>query len=93
VARLTTCCKQTPTQPTNNPDTWSCPNCRRNNPATHPDLNDKRLHNRRIPWKSLMRDGYNPHEVMEQAQREGEFRIAHRAQERARRKPTRGKTK
>lgn len=43
------------------------------------DLTDPRFHKRKIHWASLVRDGYNPKQVMKEAQRQGLWRLARSA--------------
>ena len=43
------------------------------------DLTDPRFHKKKIHWRSLIRDGYKPREVMIEAQRKGMWRIARSA--------------
>jgi len=43
------------------------------------DLNDERLHKRRIPWESLEEDGYEPRQVMLEAQKRRMWTLARRA--------------
>jgi len=43
------------------------------------NLEDERLHRRRVPWASLTKDGFNPREIMLEAQRLGLWKLAHSA--------------
>lgn len=45
------------------------------------DLNDERFHRKRIPWRTLRSEGVLPRDVMREAQKVGEFRIARSARE------------
>ena len=46
------------------------------------DLTDERLHRRTVPWTSLVMDGYDPKEVLLEAQRQGLHKLARSAQSR-----------
>ena len=46
------------------------------------DLNDERLHRRRVPWKALTREGYEPRKVMLEAQKLGMWKLATSAKQR-----------
>jgi hypothetical protein len=46
------------------------------------DLSDERLHRKRIPWESLVADGFEPQKVMLEAQRKGMYRLARSARHR-----------
>ncbi len=40
------------------------------------DLNDERLHRRRVPWRVLMKEGFDPREIMLEAQKKGMWKLA-----------------
>ena len=46
------------------------------------DLTDKRLHSKRVHWRGLIEDGFDPHEVLKEAQRQGMWKLALSAQHR-----------
>ena len=46
------------------------------------DLNDERLHRRRVPWKVLTKEGYEPRKVMIAAQKLGMWKLATSAKQR-----------
>ena len=48
------------------------------------DLSDERFHKRRVPWEQLVREGYDPREVMIEAQKQGLHRLARLAKFRMR---------
>ena len=43
------------------------------------DLSDPRFHTKRIQWRLLIADGYDPQEVLIEAQRQGLWRLARSA--------------
>jgi len=46
------------------------------------DLSDKRFHRRTIPWTSLVQDGFDPQQVMLEAQKRKLWKIARSARHR-----------
>jgi hypothetical protein len=40
------------------------------------DLSDPRFHSKRINWRSLVEDGYDPKVVMHEAQKQGLHKLA-----------------
>jgi len=46
------------------------------------DLTDERFHRKRVPWKSLIADGYRPREVLKEAQLKGMWKLARSANSR-----------
>ena len=42
-------------------------------------LSDPRFHKRRVPWKQLAREGYDPRKVMLEAQKQGMHLLASKA--------------
>lgn len=46
------------------------------------DLSDERFDRKRIPWKSLIADGYSPREVLKAAQWQGRWKLARSAKAR-----------
>jgi hypothetical protein len=46
------------------------------------NLNDERLHRRRIPWETLVREGYEPKKVMLEAQKQRMWTLAKKAEHR-----------
>jgi hypothetical protein len=46
------------------------------------DLSDERFHRRRVPWRTLTKDGYEPQKVMLAAQKKGLWKLAASAKQR-----------
>ncbi len=53
------------------------------------DLTDERFHRKRIPWKSLVADGYRASEVLKAAQWQGMWKLARSAKHRLENYPER----
>ena len=43
------------------------------------DLNDERLHRKRVPWTALVKDGFEPRKVLLEAQRRKMWKLARSA--------------
>lgn len=46
------------------------------------DLSDERFHRARVPWSQLIKDGYDPNEVLVEAQIQGMWKLARSAMNR-----------